>query len=416
MAQRDKYVKELMEKIFIFWSLPIIFLGLLSPNPSISQDKILIASKDVNFWLKELESRKPSSTKKLAKKSLKKSFVKSDNFKNKSDELSAPKKISVDFYKVDLHNVFRLLGQVSGKNIVVDEGVKGTLTLALDNVPWTFVLDVIKSLKGLSSIERNNTIMIYPKNKSVEWTGEKAGTGSLEAEPLEVKKEPTLVKDEVFETKIQVEGVLKRSKTPMNQIVQAQELIKKAASQERHGNELGAYETLRKAAKLWPDSFKLNEKLASMALKHGDLLAAYNYAKEALKIDPKSSEAAGIAAIALAQMERFEDARNYFEMAMAGKPTKDILWNYAVFLFSQGNYRQALRLINRIEARYQVEPEVIMLKAQCYEYLSKPKQAIVEYRTILASGRGISKDMVQFAQIRIRALSQGQISPTPNGR
>ncbi len=52
-------------------------------------------------------------------------------------------RISVDFYKIDLHNVFRLIGEISGRNIVVDEKVNGSLTLALNDVPWDFVLDVI---------------------------------------------------------------------------------------------------------------------------------------------------------------------------------------------------------------------------------------------------------------------------------
>ena len=38
-------------------------------------------------------------------------------------------RISVDFYKMDLHNVFRFLREVSGTNIIVDESVQGTLTL-----------------------------------------------------------------------------------------------------------------------------------------------------------------------------------------------------------------------------------------------------------------------------------------------
>jgi len=58
-------------------------------------------------------------------------------------------KITVDFFKIDLHNVFRLFGEISGQNIVVDEGVTGTLTLALNDIPWDFALDIILNLKDL---------------------------------------------------------------------------------------------------------------------------------------------------------------------------------------------------------------------------------------------------------------------------
>ncbi len=50
-------------------------------------------------------------------------------------------RITVEFQKMDLHNVFNFLRQISGVNIVVDEAVKGSLTLVLDDVPgispWT---------------------------------------------------------------------------------------------------------------------------------------------------------------------------------------------------------------------------------------------------------------------------------------
>ena len=52
-------------------------------------------------------------------------------------------KISVDFYKIDIHNVFRLFRQVTDLNIIVDEAVTGTLTLALTDVPWDFALDIM---------------------------------------------------------------------------------------------------------------------------------------------------------------------------------------------------------------------------------------------------------------------------------
>ncbi|NPA94099.1 MAG: hypothetical protein GXO58_01580 [Thermodesulfobacteria bacterium] len=369
-----------------------------------------LASKpksDVDYWLKELSSRKPKPLKVASVRKSDTKIIATSGASTKKNTMVArgeetakgPKKISVDFYKVDLHNVFRLLGQVSGKNVVVDEGVKGTLTLALDDVPWTFVLEVIKNLKGLESIERNNTIMIYPQKKSIQWAGEASNAGTLETVPagtVEVTKRK--------KRHLSVEKKL-RSTTPLKQIMKAEKLIKKASAQERRGNMIGAYESLKKAAELWPDNLKLLDKLAAIALQRNDNLAAFNYAKRALKLNNKDAEAAAIAAVALARMERPEDAKEYFELAMNIKPTRDTLWNYAVFSFSQGNYRQALRLINRIEANYNITPDMLMLKAQCYEYLSKIPQAIEEYRALLSSGASVSNEMKQFARLRLNALT-----------
>jgi len=371
---------------------------------------------DVNFWLKELKSRKAQAKTKQATLTMAKTETSDLNDATgdrpvpiartlkDSTPSKGPKKISVDFYKVDLHNVFRLLGQVSGKNVVVDEGVKGTLTLALDNVPWTFVLEVIKNLKGLESIERNNTLMIYPKKKSIQWGGDTLAGGTLETQPAVVEVSPAGLSKSPHKKKLSI--VKKRkSTTPLRQIMEAEKLIKKAASQEKHGNVLGAYENLKKAAKLWPDNLELDKKLAAIALQQDDPLSALNYAKNALKIDSKDTEAAAIAAVALARLDRPKDAEAYFEMAISKKPSRDTLWNYAVFSFSQGDYRKALRLINRIEASYDVDPDIIMLKAQCYEYLAKTPQAITEYRTILSAGASVPEDMITFAQLRLKALT-----------
>ncbi len=152
---------------------------------------------DISHWIAELESRLPDSgnntepdeTEDFAAPRISETY--GNNSKTKLVSDAATDKISVDLFKVDLHNVFRLLGQVSGKNIVVDESVKGTITLALENVPWTFVLDVMKNLKGLDSIERHNTIMIYPADQSLEWGGDTESTGTLDVQvgPLLIEKD-----------------------------------------------------------------------------------------------------------------------------------------------------------------------------------------------------------------------------------
>ena len=362
---------------------------------------------DVDYWLKELKSRKPQSLKvasvkhesqPVAKSGLPKMMTEGGN-----EELKGPKKISVDFYKVDLHNVFRLLGQVSGKNVVVDEDVKGTLTLALENVPWTFVLEVIKNLKGLNSIEKNNTIMIYPRDKAVAWAAEANAKGTLS---LEVRKKPVVVQSK--KSAKLLTGIRRKSVTPLKEILKAEKLIKKAAEQEKRGNIVGAFENLKKAAEIWPDNPQLAKKVAALALERQDPLTALNYAKTALRLDKKDGEVAAIAAIALARLERGNEAKAYFEMAISDKADRDTLWNYAVFSFSQGDYRQALRLLNRIEANYSVDPDVIMLKAQCYEYLAKTSQAIEAYRTVVNAGSGVSPAMINFAKLRLKALIESE--------
>ena len=52
-------------------------------------------------------------------------------------------KISFDFMDADVRNVLRVVSEVSKKNIVIAEDVKGKVTIKLENVTYDEALDVI---------------------------------------------------------------------------------------------------------------------------------------------------------------------------------------------------------------------------------------------------------------------------------
>ena len=128
-------------------------------------------------------------------------------------------RISVEFQKMDLHNVFNFLRQVSGVNIVVDEAVSGSLTLVLDDVPWDFALDIILNLKDLEKEERFNTLVIYPKGKGFKWPEQAENNLSFEADSAVIEKEALVIQqqerqsEEVVEAKQLIARGLKGGKT-----------------------------------------------------------------------------------------------------------------------------------------------------------------------------------------------------------
>jgi type IV pilus assembly protein PilQ len=69
-------------------------------------------------------------------------------------------RISLDFKDADLHNIFRLIAEVSDLNIITTDDVKGKVTIRMVNVPWDQALDVILSTKGLVKIEEGNVLRI----------------------------------------------------------------------------------------------------------------------------------------------------------------------------------------------------------------------------------------------------------------
>ncbi len=72
------------------------------------------------------------------------------------------KKISLDFQDADIVPIFRLLGDVSGYNVVVNPQVSGKITLKLINVPWDQALDIIMRTFSLSKVVEGNIIRILP--------------------------------------------------------------------------------------------------------------------------------------------------------------------------------------------------------------------------------------------------------------
>jgi len=72
------------------------------------------------------------------------------------------KTISLDLQDADIVGVFRLLGDVSGYNMVIHPEVKGKITLKLINVPWTKALDIICQTFHLQRIIEGNIIRVAP--------------------------------------------------------------------------------------------------------------------------------------------------------------------------------------------------------------------------------------------------------------
>ncbi len=73
------------------------------------------------------------------------------------------KKITIDVMDADVVNVLRLFADVSGKNFVVDDEVKGKVTLKLKNVAWEQALRVVCASKDLGMVTTGNIVRIAPQ-------------------------------------------------------------------------------------------------------------------------------------------------------------------------------------------------------------------------------------------------------------
>lgn len=291
-------------------------------------------------------------------------------------------KISVDFYKIDLHNVFRLIGEISDKNIIVDEAVSGSLTLSMKNVPWDFLLDVVLNLKDLVKEERFNTIVISPKSEGFTWP-ETAKT------ELEVSVEPITV--------------TKRLQTSKEK-VDAKKLIYEASVEEGKGRDVEALALYEHAFQLWPENGDLAKRIAIHAMaKLGQNAKAAHYAKIAVQKNPQDYRAALIAAMCLANMEKVQEAKEYFDLAVSGnRPSKHALASYAAFSEQNGSYDAALTMLDQYSNLYGNSLETMVSRARIFDQMGDLVRADEEYKAILLSGFKLPEDLKSYITNRVQ--------------
>jgi len=75
------------------------------------------------------------------------------------------KPIFLDLKDADILDIFRLIAEVSGFNVVVDPDVSGRITLRMDNVPWDQALEVILKNQGLGREIEGNIMRIAANTK-----------------------------------------------------------------------------------------------------------------------------------------------------------------------------------------------------------------------------------------------------------
>ena len=72
------------------------------------------------------------------------------------------KRVSFEFKDIDIHNLLRIIAEISKKNIVVADDVQGKVTIRLRNVPWDQALELILRSKGLGMEDLGNIIRVAP--------------------------------------------------------------------------------------------------------------------------------------------------------------------------------------------------------------------------------------------------------------
>lgn len=298
-------------------------------------------------------------------------------------------RITVDFYKIDIHNVFRLFREITELNIIVDESVQGSLTLALNDVPWDFALDIILNLMHLKKKEKFNTIVIYPADKEFVWPTRAEENLSFQPDMQIIEEQDALV--------------IEKTQNQPAEILKAKELLRQAQLLEKQDNLEDAVLIYDKALALWPTNPQLSNRLATLHLvKLGMNAKALHYAKQSLEYHPENRSAALYAAIASANMQRLSQANEFFTQSISDTPPmKEALMSYAAFCENNAMNEAALKLLAKYEKYYGENVSTMIAKARIFEKTGRQAQATSQYQAILASGYQLPPDLRRYMQQRI---------------
>lgn len=99
------------------------------------------------------------------------------------------RRISLEFKDIDIQNLLRLFADISHKNVVVSDDVKGKVTIALRNVPWDQAFDLILKTHGLGKEESGNILRVAPVSEL-----EKERKEALDAQKARAQLEPLRVR------------------------------------------------------------------------------------------------------------------------------------------------------------------------------------------------------------------------------
>src|SRR5690349_939833 len=126
-----------------------ITVGTLDPNINIKRDVVLVrGGKRQDVQQKNTGANSDSRGK----------LQLADDRSN--EKVYTGQKISLDFKDADIKNVFRLLAEVSGLNIVVTNDVNRRVTVRLVEVPWDQAMDLLIATNGLDKEQIGNVVRI----------------------------------------------------------------------------------------------------------------------------------------------------------------------------------------------------------------------------------------------------------------
>ena len=125
-------------------------------------------------------------------------------------------RISLELKNADLKDFFRLIGDISGLNIVLDPDVEGALTLFLKEVPWDQALDVVLKNQGMGRHLSGNVLRIAKLSTLEEEQQQQQRLAQARVAAAEVQ---TRIRRPSYAKAAELSPILKKALSPRGDII-----------------------------------------------------------------------------------------------------------------------------------------------------------------------------------------------------
>ncbi|MEW6368957.1 MAG: type IV pilus secretin PilQ [Acidobacteriota bacterium] len=124
--------------------------------------------------------------------------------------------INLDLVDAPIEQVFRLISEISGLNVITDPGVSGRVTVHFKGVPWDQALDLILKTNGLGYVLENRVVRIAKLDVLAQEETKKRNLRDAKLLSVDLK---TITKSLSYAKVTDMEGVLRKMLSQRGEII-----------------------------------------------------------------------------------------------------------------------------------------------------------------------------------------------------
>ncbi len=124
--------------------------------------------------------------------------------------------ISLNLKDADLKDTLQKFSEITQLNVIIDQDVRGTVTVSLNDVPWDQALELILKISRLGYVLEGNIMRIMTTRKLIE---EEAEKGAIEKAKEQSRPVKTIIQPISYATASSLTAIVKGSLSPRGDVI-----------------------------------------------------------------------------------------------------------------------------------------------------------------------------------------------------